>query len=204
MLGITGGIASGKSTVSARLRELGAFVADADIKARLVMQSEDVLQKVRLAFGNEVFFEDGALNRRALAAKAFASPEGTARLNSITHPAILAMLEEDCKNAEDSGLYPLAVIDAALLIESGAHKLCKSVWLVTCGEEERIERIMLRDDLSREEALSRIKRQMPDEEKAAFATRIIRNDGSLEELIKKVDAAFAEEIMVCGSGIVNA
>ena len=202
MLGLTGGIASGKSTVSARLRELGAFVADADIEARRVMEDPAVLRAIGEEFGPGVFAEDGSLDRRALAAAAFATEEGTRKLNAITHPAILNALIGSCREAEESGEYPLAVIDAALLIESGAHLFCSGVWLVTSGLEERIARIMLRDGLTRQEALARIARQLTDDEKYAYATRVIENNGTLEELITKTDIAFAEELFRSGGGLI--
>lgn len=194
MIGLTGGIASGKSTVTARLRELGAFVADADIVSREIMEDKEVLSALRRAFGDGIFNGDGSLNRAACAREVFASPEKTALLNSITHPAIAERLTELTNAAEASGEHPLSFVDAALLIESGFNELCSGVWLITADTGLRIERIMERDGLTYEEAELRIKRQASDEEKARFADVIIENNGGLEELTAKVDEAYAEEL----------
>lgn len=193
MIGLTGGIASGKSTVAFRLRERGAFVADADEVSREVMESRSVLDEVRASFGDGVFFEDGTLDRRELARLAFSTAEGAAKLNAITHPAIAARLLELARGAEEAG-FPLVFADAALLIEAGFHNHCDGVWLVTANEETRLKRIMERDGSSREEAENRIARQLPDSEKIPFASYIIENDGSLEELLEKVDAGFESEL----------
>jgi dephospho-CoA kinase len=196
MIGLTGGIASGKSTVASRLIELGAFVADADIVSREVISYPEVLCAIRSAFGGEVFSEDGELDRRALAAAAFATDEGAALLNSITHPAIVKRLKELAAEAEASGKYRLVFVDAALLIEAGFHTLCEGVWLVTANEDTRIARIMERDGLTRELARDRIARQAPDEEKRAYATVVLENDGTVEELLSAVDLAFYRELFL--------
>lgn len=194
MIGLTGGIASGKSTVAARLKRLGAFVADADDISRRVMELPGVLEKVRQCFGDEVFDSEGRLKRKALANIALATPQGTAALNAITHPAITEELLAEAHAAEAEGRYPLVVIDVPLLIETGMHQYCSSVWLVTANKETRIRRIIERDGVTRQEALLRMERQMSDEEKLAFATTVIDNDGTLEQLIVKVDEAFAAEV----------
>ena len=110
MIGLTGGIASGKSTAANRLRELGAFVADADIVSREVIEYPEVLERIRGEFGGGVFRADGSLDRRALAALAFSTAQGTAALNAAMHPAILKRLLEAAKNAEAEG-YPLVFAD---------------------------------------------------------------------------------------------
>lgn len=194
MLGLTGGIASGKSTVSARLRQLGAFVADADEAARAVMDEPQVLRKVRERFGDGVFYEDGRLDRRALAKLAFATEQGTADLNAITHPAVKKQLLDSANQAENSGRYPLVVLDVPLLIESGMHEYCSGVWLVTAHRSTRIKRIIKRDGVTRAEARQRIKRQMSDRKKARFATVILKNNGTLQELLSAVDRAFYAEV----------
>ena len=196
MIGLTGGIASGKSTVTARLRELGAFVADADIVSREVIACPEVLCAIRAAFGDGVFLEDGELDRRALAASAFASDEGAALLNSITHPAIAGRLSELAAEAESEGKHRLVFVDAALLIEAGFHTLCEGVWLVTANEGTRIARIMERVGLSFELARDRIARQASDEEKRPYATVVIENDGTVEELLSAVDSAFYRELFL--------
>ncbi|MCR5808487.1 MAG: dephospho-CoA kinase [Clostridiales bacterium] len=193
MIGLTGGIASGKSTVTARLRALGAFVADADLVSREAVASPEVLSRIREAFGDSVIAADGTLDRLALAEKVFSSSAKTAQLDAITHPAIIKRLLELTGEAEKAGVYPLVFVDAALLIESGFNKYCDGVWLVTANRDVRIRRIMARDGLSYDDAVNRIDRQMSDEEKLPFATTVIENDSTIEELIKRVDEAFFEE-----------
>lgn len=194
MIGLTGGIASGKSTVTSRLRALGAFVADADIVSREVMEQPEVLGALREAFGSRIFHPDGSLDRAACASVVFSSPERTKLMNGVTHPAIAARLRELARSAEQSGEHTLVFVDAALLIESGFHRICDKVWLITANTASRIRRIMDRDGLTYEEATARIARQMPDEEKLPFASTVIENDGSIEELIRKVDEAYAAEL----------
>lgn len=194
MIGLTGGIASGKSTVTARLKALGAFVADADEVSREVISFPAVLDKIRDAFGPAVFAPDGSLDRVQLAARVFSSEKRTASLNSIMHPVIREELLRVTGEAEASGLYPLVFVDAALLIESGFNELCERVWLVTASTDTRIRRVMERDGVSYESALERISRQMPEEEKREYADVVIENDSGLNELIEAVDSAFCSEL----------
>ena len=194
MIGLTGGIASGKSTVTARLRALGAFVADADEVSREVMTFPAVLEQVREAFGPGVFAPDGSLDRVELASRVFSSEKRTAALNAITHPVIREELIRQTCEAEALGVYPLVFTDAALLIESGFYTLCDRIWLVTARDDTRIRRVMERDGASYESARARISRQMPEEEKRAYADVIIENDLGLNELIEAVDRAFEAEI----------
>lgn len=194
MIGLTGGIASGKSTVTARLKALGAFVADADEVSREVISFPAVLEKIREAFGGGVFAPDGSLDRVELASRVFSSEKRTAALNGITHPVIREELLRVTGEAEASGLYPLVFVDAALLIESGFNELCERVWLVTAGTDTRIRRIMERDGATYEQACARISSQMPEDEKRAYADVVIENDSGLKELIEAVDAAFFAEL----------
>lgn len=196
MIGLTGGIASGKSTVSKRLRELGAAVFDADEVSREVIASPEVLSRIRDAFGEEVFDEDGCLSRTALAKLVFASDENAQRLDAIMHPAIAKELQSRAEAAEAEGL--MAFVDAALLIESGFYRLCGEVWLVTASYETRVKRIMERDGFTREEAEARIARQMPEEEKRKYATTVIDNDGGISELIARVDWELARAFFTRG------
>ncbi len=194
MIGLTGGIASGKSTVTARLKALGAFVADADEVSREVISFPAVLEKIREAFGGGVFAPDGNLDRVELASRVFSSEKRAAALNGITHPVIREELLRVTGEAEASGLYPLVFVDAALLIESGFNELCERVWLVTAGTDTRIRRIMERDGATYEQACARISSQMPEDEKRAYADVVIENDSGLKELIEAVDAAFFAEL----------
>ncbi|MCR5610520.1 MAG: dephospho-CoA kinase [Clostridiales bacterium] len=188
MIGLTGGIASGKSMVTKRLRELGAVVFDADEVAREVMADPSALKKVRRAFGKGVFRDDGTLDRKKLAAVVFASEEKIKKLERITHPAIAKALKQRASEAEAAG--SIAFVDAALLIESGFNRVCGEVWLVTAPLKTRILRAMARDGMTRDEAMARISKQMSDEKKAGYASVVIDNSGSLEELYLKVDAEY--------------
>ena len=188
MIGLTGGIASGKSTVTKTLRELGAEVFDADMISREVISYPEVLERVRGEFGEGVFRVDGSLDRAALAGIVFASDENAAKLDAITHPAIINALLERSAAAEERG--HIAFVDAALLIESGFSRYCDEVWLVTADLETRVLRIMERDGLCREAAENRIARQMTDAEKLPFADVVLENNGGPEELGKRVTEAY--------------
>lgn len=194
MIGLTGGIASGKSTVTRRLVELGAFVADADSISRDIVLRQDVLDAIRLEFGADVIKENGSLDRAALSDIVFSSDDGVKRLNAITHPAIIDEIILKTSLAEASGRYPLVFVDAPLLIESGLNRLCGRVWLVTADAETRIQRILLRDGLTREAAENRIARQLTDDEKRLYADVVIENNGTPAELLERVDAEFNNEL----------
>lgn len=180
IIGLTGGIGSGKSTVAAYLQTLGAPVIDADAVSRaLTAPGGAALSAIRECFGSEVFAADGTLDRKALAARVFADPAALAQLNAITHPRIFAAIEERLAALASAG-EPAAVVDMPLLFETGYQTHCHQVWLVAVGEETQIARVMARDGCSRQQALSRIASQMPLAEKAKLATHIIQNDGAVE------------------------
>ena len=171
-IGITGGIGSGKSTVAHIFNVLGIPVYDADAAAkRLVAQNEDLKQKIINAFGKEAY-TDGILNRKYLSSKVFTDPEKIKLLNSLVHPATIQDADEWMRE-QDS---PYVVKEAALIFESGSHKHLDHVIGVSSPEELRIQRTMLRSNLSRGEVLSRMKQQMDEEKKMALCDFIIIND----------------------------
>lgn len=186
ILGLTGSMASGKSTVSAMLKEYGLYVLDADEEAHAVLELPAVRRELAELFGEDILDENGAVVRARLAEKAFASAEETAELNAVTHPAVIqTMLEK----AEEFALeYPEipVVFDVPLLFESGMDKLCDRVVTVAADDEVRYLRIMLRDGLTRTEASRRVARQMPQEEKIARSDEVIFNNGTLTELRREV------------------
>lgn len=193
-IGLTGGIASGKSTVSRMLRERGARIIDADVIAReVVLPGTRGAEQVRAAFGDRVFLPGDVLDRRALGAVVFGDAHKRNTLEKILHPLIL----QESKRQMDAyqKAYPdgIAVYDAALLIESGMHTWVDSVWLVFCDKKTQLARIMERDGLNEEQARARIASQMPLEQKKHYANRLIDNSGSLEETARQVDAYLAEE-----------
>lgn len=187
IIGLTGGIATGKSQVSSILSELGAMVIDADIVAREVVQKGlPAWQQLKDTFGEEYFLSNGELNRRKLGQLVFSHPDELAKLNSITHPAIKAKIEERINDLKVQGYNGIVVVDAALLLEAGWETMVDQVWVVDAPMEKRIERIMKRDNLTRDQALSRINSQMSQQERIAKADKIIYNNSNIDSLKEQV------------------
>lgn len=190
VIGLTGGIACGKSTVSKELARLGIAIHDADLVSRKVVAkgSEGLMQIVE-TFGSEYLTEDRELNRPKMAELVFKDPTARQKLNHIVHTAVrkdrAAFLEE---HKDDK----VVVIDVPLLIENGLYKMVDKVWLVMVGETEQIRRAMLRDNATEEQVKARIKAQMPFEEKKKYADLIIDNSGSIEETIAFVQKELAK------------
>lgn len=179
IIGLTGGIASGKSTVSAMLRDLGARVLDADAYARQAVQpGSAALCEIVAAFGPEVLLPDGTLDRRKLGAIVFADPAARQRLNGIVHPRVRELMRADIERARAEGL-PAVVIDVPLLFEGGLDRLCDETWVVQVDRATQKARLRARDRLSEAEAEARLDAQMPLSEKAARATAVIDNGGDL-------------------------
>lgn len=174
IIGLTGQTGSGKSTVSELLRKAGFFICNADAVAHdVVSDFSPLLLPLAHAFGEDIV-TNGHLNRQLLASRAFSSPEKTAVLNSITHPAIL----ERCFALIDEGLnsgYTFAVMDAPTLFESGADKKCDFIVAVTAPAEERLERILKRDGLTREHAAERMNAQREESFYTSQADFVINN-----------------------------
>lgn len=191
IIGLTGTIGSGKSTVSARLNSLGALILDTDIIAREVVEpNTDGLKEIEKAFGSGAIAADGSLDRKSVAAIVFADKEKRMLLNSIIHPAVLKTLKArtDAELAVNSRR--LIVWDVPLLIEVGWTKYVDSVWLVTAPENIRMARIIKRDGCTTTEAESRIRAQMSEAEKRAYSNEIIDNGSSLAMLYERVDALY--------------
>ena len=189
-VGLTGGIASGKSTVSELLRELGAVVIDADKLARdVVARGTPGLAAVVEAFGPEVLSGDGALERAALARRVFDDPEARRRLEGIVHPLVrrAAAAEEDAAPAG-----ALVVHDIPLLVETGQARSFDAVLVVDVPEALQVERMVAERGWSDEEARSRIAAQAPRADRLAAATHVIDNTGSLAELRDRVVAVHRE------------
>lgn len=172
-VGITGGIGTGKSFVSKVFKTLGVPFYDADLEAKLIMtKNEDVRQALIRSFGSETYLEDGRVNREYLSAVVFNDPEKLTLLNSIVHPAVI-QASVDWSNKQTA---PYILKEAALLYESGSYKNLDYTILVTAPEELRIQRVMQRDGVEREDVLRRMARQMPEEEKLQYADFLIHND----------------------------
>ena len=193
IIGLTGTIGSGKSTVSARLAKLGALVLDADTISRgAVKKGADGLNKIAEVFGKEVIDANGELDRKALAGIVFSDESKRLILNGIIHPQVLKALKERTHGEKDLNPDRMIVWDVPLLIEVGWVEYVDSVWLVTAPEQTRINRITARDGCTIKQAQSRICAQMSEEEKARFSNEIIDNGGSLEQLYQRVDALYGE------------
>ena len=188
VIGLTGGIASGKSTVSLMLKARGCYICDADAISRtLLMPGGAAYEKTKEAFPQYVG-KDGLFDRKALGSYVFSNEEELKKLNSITHPIIGRLIREDIDGRDG-----IIIIDAPLLIEVGLDKLCDKVWLVVADRETRIKRAASRSGLSQEQTAARIDNQMTDDEKLKYADVVIDNSGSIEELEKRIDELFREE-----------
>jgi dephospho-CoA kinase len=185
--GLTGGIASGKSTAAARLRAHGVPVVDADELAReVVAPGTDGLRDIVKAFGADVLDPAGALDRKALARIAFADEAARSKLNAVTHPRIAALTMERSAALARAG-EPLACYEAALIVENGAADVFRPLVVVACPEEVQIARVRARDAASAQDALARIRAQKPLGEKVAVADFVIDTSGTLEESARRTD-----------------
>lgn len=173
--GLTGKTGAGKSTASALLKEKGFYIIDGDVIARHITdKGKPALNELCSFFGDDILFADGTLNRRLLASRAFSSRENTDMLNRITHPKIYDECLEEIKKAEKEG-FENALIDAAALLESSCRNLCEKIIVVYAPEEIRLERLLKRDSISREEIQRRMSAQREDEYYFSNADIIIRN-----------------------------
>jgi dephospho-CoA kinase len=180
-VGLTGSIGVGKSFVTSVFEELGCHVLDADQTAReVVMPGMPGLKAIAEEFGEEIFNPDGTLNRKQLGALVFADENRRQRLNHILHPFIIARQDEIMREWEAEDPKGIGMIDAALMIESGGYKRFDKLIVVHCRPEVQLQRLMLRDNLSRDEALRRINSQMSQEEKQKFADYLIDTSDGFE------------------------
>ncbi|MCG7421702.1 dephospho-CoA kinase [Micrococcus sp. ACRRV] len=179
-VGLTGGIAAGKSAVAAELERCGALLVDSDALARLVLEpGTEGLAAVQDAFGDRVIAADGSLDRAALAQIVFADPAARQRLNGIVHPRVRRMAREIVAQA---GPDAVVVQDVPLLVETGQADAFDLVIVVEAPAEERIRRMVEDRGMTREDALARMAAQATDEERAAVADVVIVNDGDLDRL----------------------
>ncbi|HEY0840420.1 MAG TPA: dephospho-CoA kinase [Vulgatibacter sp.] len=189
-IGLTGGIASGKSAVAAMLAEKGIPVIDADVLARKVVEpGTPGLAAIAARWPSVV--RDGALDRKALGAIVFASPDERLALEAITHPMIRAKLEQTFRALEDRG-EPLAVYEAPLLVETGSDAGLDALIVVSAPERVQIERLIARDRLDEAQARARLAAQSTAEARLAKATFVVDNSGDREALAREVDSVWAE------------
>jgi dephospho-CoA kinase len=188
MIGLTGGIGSGKSAVGEYLCEKGYAVIDADALAReVVAVGSEGLSAVVLRFGKGVLLPDGSLDRKGLAERVFSNAEERAALNDMLHGRIASAMKERVARCRAAG-EKVVFLSVPLLIETGLHSAADAVWLVDADEEERVRRVVLRDGLRPEEVRVRIAAQMPSSEKRRYASDTIDNAGTLSDLRLAVDA----------------
>jgi dephospho-CoA kinase len=181
LVGLTGGIATGKSTVDAVLRELGAVIIDADLVAREIVEpGEPALAEIAAEFGPGVLGLDGRLDRKALGAIVFADPDRRLKLEAMTHPRMRERLLRRVDELTAENFRGLVFYDAAVLIESGTHRLMDRLVVVLTDEETQLARLMKRDGIGRDEALRKIRSQIPLAEKAKLADHVIDNSGDRE------------------------
>lgn len=194
IIGITGGIGSGKSTVSRTLRDLGAAVVDADILAKNVTASgsEAVLELVEY-FGKDIIDETGELDRKKLASIAFGDQVKLHALNCITHKHIVERINDTIDVLKNAAKWEFIIIDAPIPVEKGFLDLADEVWVVTADRDTRIKRVMERSGLTSEAVMDRINAQMRDEEYVRIADEIIPNNGSVEELEQTVVKLFLQK-----------
>jgi len=193
VIGLTGGVASGKTTVSEVLREEGATLIDADeIAKELVQPQTPAWQELVRVFGNEILDRDGSIHRKKLASLIFSNPRQRNLLNQILHPRIKEEIGCRLEGIRQKDLRAIVVIDAPLLIETGNHRDMDKVIVVFSTETQQIERLRRRNQLSEEQAQAILSSQMSLEEKTKVADYVIRNEGSLEETRQQARDIFQE------------
>lgn len=190
-VGLTGSIAVGKSFVLSVLSELGCHVIDADLIAREMVEPETPgLAAVVSAFGPDILTEKGTLDREKLATVIFADESKRAQLNSILHPFIMAAQDKRLRAFEANDPSGIAIVDAALMIESGGYKRFDKLIVVHCRPEIQLQRLMRRNDLTAAAAAQRIAAQMPQEEKKRHADYLIDTSGEFRETRRQIEEVY--------------
>lgn len=186
-IGLTGGLATGKSFVGEQLGRLGCRILRSDDLGHAVLEpGGEAYQPVLDAFGGAILLADGRIDRRRLAGIVFGDEAKLKLLNSIVHPAVFSREEAWMQQVEDDDPCALAVVEAAILIETGSYRRFQKLVVAACSEPQQIERAMARDGLTRDEAQARISRQMPIEEKKRFADYLIDTSRTTDDTIAQV------------------
>jgi len=194
LIGLTGGIGSGKSTVARSLMRRGAALVDADLLAREVVEpGNPALAEIVAEFGPSVLRPDGRLDRPALGAIVFADAARRARLNAITHPRVGVLMQSRVAEALASDA-PLVVVDVPLLFEGSRQSQFEGVMLVWVPAELQLRRLVERDGMGEDEARARIAAQMPIDEKRPLATWVVDNSGAPEDTEQQVDAWWRDNV----------
>ncbi len=195
MVGLTGGIATGKSMVSSMLRELGARIIDADVLAREALEPGlPAYNETVHIFGKRILSSDGRIDRKALGDMVFRDPRKRAGLEAIVHPRVFEEENRLAGEIERAGQDKMVFFDAALLIETGAHKRMDRLVVVWCSPETQLRRLVFKSGLTAEEAGLRVDAQMPIDEKRKYATHVIDNEGGPDETRAQVERVYRELI----------
>ena len=187
---MTGGIASGKSTVLQHLRQAGYSVIDADkLGHKVLVQGNPGYNKVVKCFGNEILNPDGSVNRTALGRIVFVDAEKLKQLNEISHPIIEKMIQNEFEESVSDSNGGIVFLEAALLIEANWYKVCGHIWVVSLDPNVALRRLKERDNLSETEAKLRVGAQLDQEERLAYADVVLQNEGTHEELFTQTQQA---------------
>ena len=190
-IGLTGGIGSGKSSVSAILKSWGAYVFDADKIAKSILnENESAQNEVITEFGTDVLGADGKIDKTKLSRVVFHDEDHQIKLNAIIHPYVFSEIDKEFETVLNKGKHDIFVVDAALIYESGADTHMDYVLVVTSHLGLRIERALSKGNLSREEFLKRADLQWPDEDKIHLADFVIQNNGSEEDLLNETKKTY--------------
>jgi len=190
-VGLTGGLACGKSFVGEALAGFGCHLLQADqLGHEALLPGGEAYEPVVQEFGRDILDATGEIDRRALAAVVFNDPERLARLNGLIHPVVMRQEEEWLARIAAEDPHGIAVVEAAILIETGSYRRFDRLIVVVCDEEQQVQRSMKRDGVAREEVLARLKRQMPVAEKRKFADYTINTSGTKEETLRQTRAVY--------------
>ena len=195
VIGLTGGIGTGKTQVSQTLEGLGAKIINADLLGHEAYKpNTQTWQEVIDTFGEDVLAPGGEVDRKALGAIVFADPEALQRLNAIVHPRIRRMVKDRIAESSADG-QQVVVVEAALLVEANWTDLCDEVWMTISSEETVVQRLRDRDGLDEQAVFSRVRSQMGQSERARHADALIENDGTLSELRDRVKALWENRVV---------
>ncbi|MCP4231488.1 MAG: dephospho-CoA kinase [bacterium] len=193
IIGLTGGVATGKSLVSGFLSELGACIIDADMIAReILLPGEETYQKVVEAFGIDITLPGGEVDRKTLGATVFSDPAKRKLLDPLTHPEIIKRMKEEARTALNEDPARLVIFDAPLLIEAGLHNCVEKVVVVFAEVKDQIDRLNKKEGFAEAETLARIQSQLPMEVKVGHADFVIRNTRGIEELKEETKKLYEE------------
>jgi len=193
IVGLTGGIASGKSLVTRVLRDLGAHIIDADkIVHDLLAPGQDACREVVGHFGKEILLPDGSIDRRKLGDIIFSHPEERSWLNQCIHPRVFQVYQTQVHYLRERQPDAIVVMDAALLIETGYHKHMDKLIVVYAGQQDQLKRLMERDRFTLEQSMARISSQMPLDEKKKYADYVIENTGTREATERQAREIFVK------------